>query len=358
MALLIIGCMSGSSLDGLDMALCHFNVRDGQAEWSISAAETQPFPESIRQALKAAPGLDGISLQKLHADFGIFIGQSLHLWIQRHELQADYIASHGHTVFHAPAQHFTLQIGSGAHIAFHTGIDTIVDFRSADVAAGGQGAPFAPVVDRDLFPGYHGYLNLGGIANISLVSVDGLRKGWDIGPCNQALNHLAEKLGHTYDPGGTIAASGKINPALLEKLVKAYPYADGQPKGLSNADVAEQWLQCLDAEGGDNKDALATTTEAIAVMINDHLHKSITGPAQILVTGGGAHNRYLMERLAHHGGPEVEWIVPSKDIVDFKECLLMAWLGFLHVHHQPFGLPPFTGASADTIGGAMYKAVK
>lgn len=356
MGVSIIGCMSGSSLDGLDMTLCQFQLHDGKADWSITAAETQSFPEDLRQALKTAPQLDGFTLQKLHADFGVFIGQSLRRWMERHHLKADYIASHGHTVFHDPAKHFTLQIGSGAHIAFHAGVDTITDFRSADIAAGGQGAPFAPVADKDLFPGYDGYINLGGIANISIVTPEGLRKGWDVGPCNQALNHLAEKAGRSFDPNGSMAASGKIIPSLLQTLVQSFPFEDGQPKGLSNAEVAQQWLKKLVAEEGDVKDALATTTEAIAIMMTDHVKRSITGSCRILVTGGGAHNTHLMERLAHHGGLEIEWVVPSRDIVDFKECLLMAWLGYLRVHHQPFGLPPFTGASTDTIGGAIYKA--
>jgi anhydro-N-acetylmuramic acid kinase len=191
----IIGIMSGSSLDGLDMALCRFEDDNGKPDWAIVATSHIPFPAALLESLRSASTMSGYELMKLDADFGSFVGEQVRDWMNAHSLNADFIASHGHTIFHEPTQGFTTQIGSGAHIARLTGLDTITSFRTADVAAGGQGAPFAPVADRDLFNGYQAYVNLGGIANISMINPDGKWKAWDICPCNQALNHLAAKTG-------------------------------------------------------------------------------------------------------------------------------------------------------------------
>jgi anhydro-N-acetylmuramic acid kinase len=355
----IIGIMSGSSLDGLDMALCRFEDSTGIPDWTIVAKHHVPFPATLLGSLRSAPSMSGHDLMKLDADFGSFIGSEISAWMDTNTLAADVIASHGHTIFHEPTQGFTTQIGSGAHIAFLTGVDTITSFRAADVAAGGQGAPFAPVADRDLFKGYQAYINLGGIANVSMVLPDGKRKAWDICPCNQALNYLAAKTGMAYDHEGQMAASGMVDAAFVTSLVDMFPFNAGQPKGLSNAEVEKSWIKSIDKMTSSENDLLASVTEAIAILIHSHLRPLAGSNANVLVTGGGAHNAYLMERLnALSTGDGFAFAIPAEDIINYKECVLMAYLGYLTTHTKPYGIARMTGATRDSIGGALYKACR
>ncbi len=355
----IIGIMSGSSLDGLDMALCRFDDHDGNITWVIEEAKTVSFPAGISEALKNAHKFSGFDLMKLDATFGTFIGLEIKAWMKDHALNADLIASHGHTVFHEPSQHFTTQIGNGAQIAHETGLDTITSFRAADVASGGQGAPFAPVADKALFQGYQAYINLGGIANISIFTADGKWKAWDIGPCNQPLNHLAQKIGHPYDHYGQSAESGNIIKSVVDRLISMYPYNDGRPRGMSNAEVKDSWIQYIDQSTADIYDLLSSVTEAIAILIHSHLQSTAGQQIKILVTGGGALNVYLMKRLNSLSTPGTfSFDLPSPDIIKYKECVLMAYLGYLTLHQKPYGIRDITGASADTIGGAMYRACR
>jgi anhydro-N-acetylmuramic acid kinase len=355
----IIGIMSGSSLDGLDMALCRFEEIDSIVEWSIVASKTIPFPPFISEALRSAPSLSGWDLMHLDSRFGRFIGKETRAWMNALSLKADLIASHGHTVFHEPSKGFTLQIGCGANIAFESGIDTITTFRSADIAASGQGAPFAPIADKALFPGYQAYLNLGGIANVTIHTSDGNWKAWDIGPCNQALNHLAMKAGQPYDAEGKMAAGGVVVKPVVDALLSMFPYNGGQPKGLSNAEVQSSWIKYLHESDESTINLLASVTEAIALLIHDHLQLFRGVAIKILVTGGGAHNTYLINRLnALSTGDHFKYHLPSSEVINYKECLLMAWLGYLTVQGRSYGIDEVSGASRDTIGGAIYKATR
>ncbi len=358
MAVTIIGVMSGSSLDGLDLALCSFSDPGDDFKWALEHHIVIPFPSSLKNKLATAYKLSGFDLMQLDAAFGIFIGEQIKSWLQQNQLSADLIASHGHTVFHEPAEGFTTQIGSGSHIAFATGIDTITNFRSADVAAGGQGAPFAPVADIKLFPGYDAYLNLGGIANIHIKTEDGRYKAWDIGPCNQVLNFLAKKQNQTFDLNGEIAASGEVNNEIVNALISMFPYHGGQPKGLSNASVKNTWLTYVASKNEKTADLMASAVEAIASLINSHISPLISPKANILVSGGGAHNTFLMKRInALNLNHPYTFHIPSKEIIDHKECALMAYLGYLTLSGQPYGIKDITGAAVNTIGGAIHKAV-
>lgn len=355
----IIGIMSGSSLDGLDMALCRFEETDSNVEWSILASNTVPFPPFISEALRSAPSFSGWDLMHLDCRFGRFIGKEIRAWMNSLSLNAELIASHGHTVFHEPVRGFTLQIGCGANIAFESGIDTITSFRSADIAAGGQGAPFAPIADKALFPGYQAYLNLGGIANISILTPDKKWKAWDIGPCNQALNHLALKTGQPYDAEGKMAASGVIIKPVVDALLSMFPYNEGQPKGMSNAEVQSSWIKYLDASDEPITNLLASVTEAIALLIQDHLQLFHGVATKVLVTGGGAHNTHLISRVqALLAAEHFTFHLPSPVIINYKECLLMAWLGYLTTHGRSYGIDEISGASRDSIGGAIFKATR
>ena len=293
----IIGVMSGSSLDGLDIALCTIAEQEDHITCTLSNATTIPFPSSIAIQLSTAPSMSGFDLMKIDADFGKFIGEQVKKWLVQNDLRADYIASHGHTVFHEPALGFTTQIGSGSQIAFATGIDTITDFRNADIASGGQGAPFAPAADTKLFPGYNAYLNLGGIANINIISSDGQHKAWDLGPCNQALNHLAKKTGKPFDKDGAIGASGSAKQKVVMDLISMFPYEDGNPKGLSNDSIQRLWLSYLEKSKEEVADLMASAVEAIATLVISHSAPLMPKEGRVLITGGGAHNSFLIESI-------------------------------------------------------------
>jgi len=355
----VIGIMSGSSLDGLDMAMCTLEDTGGQIACNIVETITIPYSEKWYKDLSSAPELSGFELMKLDASFGEFIGHEVKMWMLGKNWHVDYIASHGHTVFHEPALGFSTQIGSGAHIAEQSGINTITEFRNADVAHGGQGAPFAPACDRALFPGYDAYLNLGGIVNIFLHTEDDKWLAWDIGPCNQALNFLSRKSGHDYDKGGVLASQGAVLDAIRHDLIAMYPFHGGYPKSISNKQVQNTWIEYLDLRKEDPLDLQTSTTLAIADMITLHLSPVIKRPAKILVTGGGAYNDHLMHQIRRLGlDMGSNYDIPLSQLIDHKESLLMAYLGYLTMHDTPYGIHTLTGASCDCIGGVLHKAVR
>ncbi len=355
----VIGIMSGSSLDGLDMAMCRFDEQGGQMQWKIIESITIPYSSQWQQNLKSAPAISGFELMRLDASFGAFIGHEVKMWMTGKDWKVDYVASHGHTVFHEPVLGFSTQIGSGAHISEQSGLPTITCFRNADVAFGGQGAPFAPAGDKALFPGYDAYLNLGGIANIYLNTNDDRWLAWDIGPCNQALNLLAKKSGQEYDDGGRLASQGAILDAIRHDLIAMYPFHGGYPRSLSNAQVQNTWIEYLELRNENPLDLQTTTTLAIADMITVHLSTIIKRPARILVTGGGVHNEYLLHLLRRLGTDAgINYESPSQQIIDHKESVLMAYLGYLTIHDRPYGIHELTGATCDCIGGILHKAVR
>ena len=275
MPLQIIGIMSGSSIDGLDIAICQFDKQEDSIQWQIIDAETVLYSDEWFELLRSAPDMSGFDLMKLDAVFGDYIGEQTLELINSRKWKADCLASHGHTVFHEPALGFTTQIGSGAHISFRTGLDTITSFRSADVAAGGQGAPFAPVADRALFKGYEGYLNLGGIANVNLISEEGQWSAWDISPCNQALNFLSRRSGLHFDKGGRLASEGAVLDAIRHELISMFPYEGGHPHGLSNTKVESTWISYLQSRHENNTDLISTVTTTIANVITLHISSLI-----------------------------------------------------------------------------------
>lgn len=355
----VIGIMSGSSLDGLDMALVNIEESGGGVQWQIIDSITVHYSPEWQERLGSARELSGFELMKLDASFGEFIGHEVKMWLMGKNRNVDYVASHGHTVFHEPALGFTTQIGSGAHIAEQCCLPVITSFRNADVAYGGQGAPFAPAADKNLFPGYDGYLNLGGIVNVFLESIDGKWLAWDIGPCNQALNFLAKKAGKDFDQGGTLASQGAVMDAVRHDLIAMFPFHGGHPKSISNAQVQNTWIDYLDARQEDPMDLLSSATLAIADMITLHLSPVIKRPSKILVTGGGAYNEYLLELLRRQANDiGITYHIPEKQIIEHKESLLMAYLGYLTMHDKPYGIHQLTGAAGDCIGGVLHKAIR
>lgn len=361
-----IGLMSGSSLDGLDVAYCRFETeRHGEAfhlsQWELLQAETLQLSPLWQLQLKQLPGATAIELAEAHVAFGQYLGELVQSFFIQKKIDAtkvDLIASHGHTIFHEPARGFTLQIGDGAALSTGTGCATVCDFRSSDVALGGQGAPLAPMADKMLYPGYDFYLNIGGIANIA-CNADGRFIAFDVTGANQPLNALANLLGQPYDKGGGLAAIGCLHELLFEKLNHLPYLSSSYPKSLSNQWVQENIVEPSLRIFGPVEDRLHTVCRHIAFQLRQSLLQVIENEGftkekyQMLATGGGVFNDFLM-RCIREENPAVEVVIPSGEVIGFKEACLMALLGVMRLEGVPNCISSVTGAKMDAIGGAVY----
>lgn len=345
----IIGMMSGTSLDGLDLCYTQFEYKDGKWDYEIIKATEVQYPLEIKEKLATAQNMTALEYAQWHSDYGLYLGRCVRKFIEENDFKPDYIASHGHTIFHQPEKRFTAQIGSGAGIAAESGVDAICDFRTTDVALYGQGAPLVPVGDRNLFADYDYCLNMGGFSNISFDSGES-RSAYDICPVNYVLNHYTREIGLEYDKDGEIARSGKVCDGLLTKLNGLEFYTLKGPKSLGREWVEEQVIPLIDSFGLTIEDRLATYCEHVAVQIGSHVKGG-----KVLLTGGGAFNTFLVERMAKNA-PDSEYVVPDNMTVNFKEALIFAFLGALYINNIPSCLKSVTGAKYDNIGGALYKA--
>ncbi len=343
----VLGLMSGTSLDGLDMALCEFNRQDGQIVFKILKAQTLAYSADWKQKLASAHTLSAEAYFALHATYGAFMAAEVKKFLVNAEKPAA-IASHGHTIFHQPTLGFSSQLGCGATLAAHTGITTVCDFRSTDVALGGQGAPLVPIGDALLFSQYEACLNIGGISNISMGPAEN-RRAYDIGIANMLLNYLAEKSGQAYDKGGEMARAGKVLPEIFSDLENLEYYKKTGARSLGR-EWFEREVKPL-FENGNTNDLLATATEHVAARIAADLNTQQV--KNVLITGGGAFNTFLLERIKTKTSCEL--ILPSAEIINFKEALIFALLGHLRLNDQNNALASVTGASADNCGGAVYR---
>jgi anhydro-N-acetylmuramic acid kinase len=378
----VIGLMSGSSLDGLDIAYTHLHENAGKWEYQIVHAATYPYPSGLADRLAMAGRMPALDYQLLHAGYGYWLGEQVLRFIESHDLayQVQLIASHGHTVFHLPAQKMTAQLGDGAALAATTGINVVSDLRAMDLALGGQGAPIVPVGEKLLMPGYEFFLNLGGIANISAHRGGGSSfVAFDICPANRVLNMLVARTGMPYDDQGTLAESGTVDKDLLQRLNELPYYGQGYPKSLANDfgtnTIYPLLVKNIDVEGtgkaGSVADGLRTYTEHIAIQVSRAIvlldqARSVSDPAgesasgspsqrKLLVTGGGAHNRFLIDRIRRSlGEARVKPELPDLQLIDFKEALIMALLGVLRWREENNVLASVTGARRDSIGGAVW----
>jgi anhydro-N-acetylmuramic acid kinase len=350
----VIGLMSGSSLDGLDIAYVELQEqqstqRQGARAWgyTILQTATDPYSGEWRRRLATAPGLSALDYQLLHVDYGRYLGERVLAFIETHGLhyKVQLIASHGHTSFHDVARRMTAQLGDGAAIAATTGINVVSDLRAIDVALGGQGAPIVPIGERLLLAGYDYFLNLGGIANISRQGI-----AFDVCPANRVLNALAELEGQAFDRDGLLAAAGRVDERLLQRLNALPYYGMPYPKSLANEFGTETVLPMVLQAELSTADALRTCVEHIAEQVRRAVIQLGNG-GRMLVTGGGAHNSFLVERLRASG---VEVVVPEDQLVDYKEALVMALIGVLRWREENNVLASVTGASRDSIGGAVW----
>jgi len=344
----VVGVMSGSSLDGLDLAWCQLRLVRGRWSCNIREARTVPYDAAFRAQLVAAMDGSALELAQLHRDLGRMIGTACRELVG--SASVDLIASHGHTLFHKPEEGLTTQVGCGAQIAARSGTTTVCDFRTTDVALGGQGAPLVPLGERLLFPDHKAFLNIGGICNIALHGSERVI-GYDVCIGNQALNELAGEAGMDYDAGGSLARTGNVVPALVAAL-NALPYhLQPPPRSLGREWFSAAVRPLITDAGIPLADRLATVVEHIAQQVGLAL-KETGGP--VLVTGGGAHNTYLLERLRTLAGVAIE--VPDARTVDYKEAVVFALLGVLRIRGEATALAGVTGASKDGVGGAVYGA--
>jgi anhydro-N-acetylmuramic acid kinase len=347
----VIGVMSGTSLDGVDIAYCIFS-KGNTWQFSIVVAETIPYSKSWTNKLKEAPILSAEKLLALHTAYGKYLGTLCKEFTKRNRIKrVDFIASHGHTIFHQPQNGFTFQLGDGNAIHSASGIPVIYDFRSLDVMYGGQGAPLVPVGDKFLFSDVTACLNLGGIANISFEQKS-KRIAFDICYLNMGLNYLATKLGKQFDKNGDLAKRGEVNQNLLKKFEKIYLKTRMKRPSLGREFFEKSIQPLLDNETYVIYDRLRTFTEAAALEITSAF-KLLPQNSTVLITGGGAFNSFLIYRLLDLCDDRVSLIIPDSELINFKEALVFAFLGVLRVAHQVNCLKSVTGAARDSCGGIL-----
>jgi len=340
--------MSGTSLDGLDLVLAAFTPRGDAWSWEILQAVTHPYPPRWKKALEQAPRMDGASLLLLHKEYGRYLGEEVSVFLREAPAPPFVIASHGHTVYHRPEEGLTFQLGDGHGIAAATGLPVVWDLRSGDMALGGQGAPLVPAGDRLLFGEYDYCLNLGGFSNISLEE-EGRRLAFDISPVNLAMQHITRPLGMEYDRDGETGSRGTVHLPLLEELEQLDYYRQPPPKSLGREWLEAVFLPILDRYTLPPADKLRTLYEHIARRICSHI--AADAGKKVLVTGGGAHNRFLVTLLKEKCRAAI--IIPGTELVDYKEALIFALLGLLRLLGQPNTLASVTGAGRDACSGVV-----
>ncbi len=351
----VIGLMSGTSLDGLDIAYCTFTNSENNWNYRIDQTQCIEYDQKFKQQLKESIELPEQELKKLDLEFGKWIGTQLKKFVESNKLEVDLIASHGHTVHHRPDQGITVQIGDGAQIAMQTGIKTICDFRTLDVSLGGQGAPLVPIGDQLLFSEYEFCLNLGGISNISFEDQQGVRKAFDVSIANMLLNYLSQKIGLEYDSQGHLARSGSLDIRLLNRLNELDFYSQDGPKSIGYEWFVQEVKPLFDASPLSIEDQLHTASIHIAyqlVKIIKEYHR--VERSKLLITGGGAYNDYLIEMIEKGLGTCVEVVLPNKELISYKEALIFGFMGLLKEFNQNNCLSSVTGALRDCCAGKVF----
>jgi anhydro-N-acetylmuramic acid kinase len=357
-----IGLMSGSSLDGLDIAYVHLHETAGKWSFEIITAACYPYDDAWQQKLKNAIHLSALDYQLLHTAYGHYIGEQINRFIKDNQLEhkVDLVSSHGHTTFHIPAEKMTAQLGDGAAIAASVHLPVITDLRAMDVAFGGQGAPIVPIGEKLLLHQHQLLLNLGGIANLSVKTSDDY-VAFDVCAANRVLNMLASENGKEYDEDGRMASSGKLCTPLLASLNALPYYGQPYPKSLANQFGTDIVFPLIKKYALPVNDALHTYVEHITEQVKTSVKKTIekiqpaNGSLSLLATGGGALNGYMMSRLQEALNEEqVQVVVPERTLIEFKEAMIMALIGVLRWREEYNVLSTVTGAERSSIGGALW----
>ncbi len=348
----IIGLMSGTSKDGLDIA--HVSFRNSVEEYSFKLLHglTIAYPKDILEALDSIETLSASNIYQLDKQIGQFYGESVNDFIQKFNINPkdiEAIASHGQTIFHQPSKGFSTQIGCGSTLAFQTGIKVVNDFRTRDILAGGQGAPLVPLGDEYLFSNLaEAFLNIGGFTNISFKK-DGQLKAFDICPGNLPINRFANKYGMDFDSGGEISRSGELNTQLLATLNQIEYYNNNGPKSIGTEWLNSEFLSLID-DFSVPSSIMRTIVEHEAiqiakVLINEKL-------SSVYITGGGAKNNFLIERIAAHYSGNI--IIPELELIDFKEAIIFAFLGYRYLENKATNDPSATGANRSIVSGVLH----
>ena len=351
----VIALMSGTSLDGLDMAYCHYRKSDTGWKFEIKRTRQVSYDKDRRGALAQAINLSALEHLQLHNEYGTWLGEQVRDFVNSDDLEVDFVSSHGHTSHHQPEKGVTWQLGSGQHLANACGLLTICDFRSNDVALGGQGAPLVPIGDQELFGEYTFCLNLGGISNISFEH-QGKRIAYDIGIANMLLNNICNESGILYDEGGTLASNGSVNSPLLKALNDVAYYQLPFPKSTGYEWFLNDLVPVLDQFPDSLENRLCTSVAHITQQVANQVQKyGSREDRTLLVTGGGAHNSFLIEQLTERLLGNTKVIVPDNILIDYKEALVFGFMGVLRLENEINILASVTGAKRDSIGGVIYR---
>ena len=356
-----LGLMSGSSLDGVDVTVVRFAPpeRDSNQWFEWVFCECYPYPHSLAGRLKQAQQTSLSGYFDLETELSEFYGDLIARVIAdlSQKDRPQFAGIHGHTVFHRPDRGYSLQMGRGAIIAQRAGIPLVLDFRNSAVAANRQGAPMVPILEQRFSEEYPLFLNLGGIANLSVLDGEKML-GWDVCGCNQLLNFLAGKKAMEFDRDGVLAAAGKIIPSLLKKLNEAEYLAKVPPKSLSNEEVQKWFVRILESDAHPVEDAAHTVcqhiSDAVAAAVSEFANNE-KRQAKMMVSGGGVHHPVLMELLKKKCATvDLELVVPEPLLADYKEALLMAYMAWLRLRGEPNFLPENSGDLTQIIGGGVY----
>lgn len=347
----ILGLMSGTSLDGLDIALCSFSRKDDKWDFNIKHSDTKPYTSELLETLRNAKLLGVEKMLILDKKIGAFCAEKINQFCVDHDIDKnsiDLVVSHGQTIFHQPEKGFTYQIGCGDTISYLTGIPTLNDVRQKDIIAGGQGAPLVPIGEKYLFHGYDGFVNIGGFTNISVFATN-QTIAFDICPGNLPLNHFSILLGKPYDLNGDFAKLGVCDSDILVKLNSIDYYSNVPPKSLGTEWLDNHFYPCF-PEKTDPKNALSTLCEHISTQIADTINRYKL--QNVLFTGGGTHNSHLIDLVKNKTNATIK--IPNKEIIDYKEALIFAFIGARYLTKENTTIGSVTGAKSEVISGVLH----
>ena len=344
----VIGVMSGTSLDGVDIVYVKF-TKDETWSFEIISSKTYKYEKSVAELLIDLSKKSIDLIKEIDIEYSYELAKIINQFISQFSIKKiDFISSHGHTAIHNPSNAITYQIGNLPILSKIINQDVICDFRVQDVELGGQGAPLVPVGEKYLFKEYDSFINLGGFANISKHSGDNLI-AYDICPVNILLNYFSRKIGKEYDNKGLIASSGKFIFSLYQELTNLEYYKLDPPKSLGIEWINDKVIPIINKYADSPvEDILNTLSNHIANQISNNLY----GVKKVLVTGGGAYNDYLIEIIESKTNCKI--IIPPNDIIEFKEALIFAFLGVLRNQNINNCYSSVTGASKDHSSGKIY----
>ena len=340
----VIGVMSGTSLDGIDICKCYFN-KDKNWTYRIENGVTIKYSKKWIKTLNSLHTRDEKFINKINIEYAKLIGNEINKFLEDNNSDIDFVASHGHTIFHQPENKITLQIGDGQTIANTTNLKTISNFRKLDVELNGQGAPLVPIGDLYLFNKYKYCLNLGGFSNLS-IKKDNRIIAYDICPVNIILNYLSNKINLDYDKDGKIGKSGNVDLDLLYKLNKIDFYKKKYPKSLSREWLENEILNLDEFNHLEIKDLLATFYEHIGYQVGEKLKDN-----SVYISGGGAKNKFLINRIKKYSKSKI--IIADQLNIDFKEAIIFGFLGVLKNRNEINCLKDVTGADRDSSSGEI-----